>query len=109
MPFPTVLSNCPFQLRLKSICFFSISQSTKLWSRPETRASRYGEGAYTEKAKDIINFQETVARAAEKRSKLQFFCKYLASAFLMCNIFIFECTIFMRNILMHIDQSQGGH
>ena len=47
----------------------SISQSEKLWGRPETRASRYGEGAYTEKAKDIINFQETVARAAEKRSK----------------------------------------
>ena len=62
-------------LDLEIICFFSISQSTKLWSRPETRASRYGEGAYTEKAKDIINFQETVARAAEKRSKsLQFFC-----------------------------------
>ena len=63
---------------------FSISQSTKLWSRPETRASRYGEGAYTEKAKDIINFQETVARAAEKRSKLQVYCKCVASILQVC-------------------------
>ena len=70
---------------------FSISQSTKLWSRPETRASRYGEGAYTEKAKDIINFQETVARAAEKRSKLQVYCKCVESAFCRSAIvFIFD-------------------